>query len=122
MAEIVVSKDGDVRIIKVRGDLAQREIVGVLQQHYPTFVESLLFWDLTGATMTHVTIEQLREVASLVKTYREAPDGAKTAYVATDTRAFTLVCMYTAEAAMTRSRVDYSAFRSIEEAMRWLRE
>jgi hypothetical protein len=128
-AELVCSAVANIRLtavpnanlLTVEGDLTAEEIKAVVRKHYGSFSTPNIIWDLSSGTMSGLTREQFQEVAKLAREHLP-PGNRKVAFVGSTDTTFAILCMYTAIAVLNDVPAEYSAFHTLEAAIRWIAE
>lgn len=121
VAQIALTAVPNANLLTVVGELSAEEIKAVVRQHYRTFVTPNIIWDLSLGSMSSLTEQQFRDVAKLAKEHLP-PGRRKVAFVGSSQTTFAVLCMYTAIAVLNDVPAEYSAFHTLEEAVRWIAE
>jgi len=122
MARISAVCEPDLFTITVEGDLTYEEIVATIRFYYSPALPADMLWDLSRGSLNTITVEHFRAVAALAKTVVQHRDGGRTAYVGGHDVVFSLMCMYTALAALADVPIEYSVFKTVFEARQWFAE
>ena len=107
-------------VFRLRNTIRRGDILQAISGHFHQLKSPDVIWDLTGCSIAEMNRADFEAIAAASKEYEGVRRGAKTVFVGSDPATFAAVCMYTGIAALSEINVDYSAFRSLEEAERWL--
>jgi len=105
---------------RINGDANRSDIVAAVRAHFQNLTKPNVIWDLTDASIDTMGRADFEAIASATKANNQKRENAKTAFVGKNPEAFALVCMYTGLAVLADVSVEYSAFRTLEEAERWI--
>jgi hypothetical protein len=122
MAQIAkqIDRRRDLTIMAVTGRVTAGDIVAALDDYYGGEFTANLIWDYTSADLSAITSAQLHQISSVAKRYGHLRQNCKTAIVAPGDLAFGLGRMYETLNEINEIPVQYTIFKRLEEAMRWL--
>jgi len=122
MAKIDTRIDDTTLILTVVGDLTAEEVIYAIKNIYPASNSKYIIWDLTNASLSQMSRSDFEAIARTAK--ESVASGlrqpGKTTHVVTSTAEYGLFRMYTSIAEMTGVPVEYSVFRTFEEARQWI--
>ncbi|MDD2733765.1 MAG: hypothetical protein PHF56_07470 [Desulfuromonadaceae bacterium] len=120
---IEIKITGDLLIATVTGDLAAKDVIAVIEEYYSGGIVKDVVWDFSNGSMKALSKQGFKEIASAtVKALANgARQGGRTVFVANRDTEFGLMRMYIAIAEMTGVSVTYTVFRTLAEALRWLK-
>lgn len=121
MIKTFIDRDLHLATHACTGKLTFKAIVEEIRRYFdeePTF-HSL--WDLSDADLSEMDPDQLKGVADFTKGY--APDSVrgKTALVSSKDHSFGYSRMYSVFSEMAGVNVDIQVFRSLEDALEWIK-
>jgi predicted metal-dependent TIM-barrel fold hydrolase len=124
MATINITNEGNLLIATVTGVLTAEEVMAVIKEYYPNRIVKNVIWDLTHCSLISIPKTDLQIIAKVSKesVARGARAGGKTAFVVNSTVDYGLMRMYSSIAEATYVPVEYSMYRTIEEARIWLEQ
>lgn len=122
MEPIEVEDCGDFIYFTARGTLGASDILSIAAKYYPQLENRHKLWDLTQADMSALNPESFATVAQGVSKVQSKEAFPKTALVATDIGAYTLLCRYILIAVQNRVQAEYRVFRDVEQAEKWLKQ
>lgn len=117
-----MAEDKDLTIMEVVGKVTSREIIDALKDFYESGITPNLLWDLSKSDLSELTIDQLREIISAAKEFAHLRAGGKTALFTTLPMGFGIARTYEILADANQAPVLNRVFRSLDEAMTWLKE
>lgn len=96
------------------------DVRGVVDRYYAQLKPPHIIWDFSpGGSMLKLSKEEFKEVAAAAKKVLGTGER-RVAFVGPTEVTFAILCMYTAIAMIEEVPAEYSAFRTIEEALRWM--
>lgn len=122
MSNINYDLDRDRQLTKVNisGKVTVDQITSFLENYYTQDPTLLLLWDFSEADVSELSSEALRTILSVASKYIELRKKGKTALVLPSDYAFGMGRMYESFAEVYEHPAEHRAFRTAEEAMRWL--
>jgi hypothetical protein len=120
METVDVVTGGTWTTLRISGDARRPDIIAAIQTHLPKLTKPNVIWDLTDASMDTLGRADFEAIAIAAKASSQKRENAKTAFVGKSPEAFAMVCMYTGLAVLADVSVEYSAFRTLAEAERWI--
>jgi hypothetical protein len=123
MLTIEIKITGDLLIVTVTGDLTAKDVIAVIEEYYPDGIVKDVVWDFSNGSMKALSNQGFKEIASATAKALAsgARQGGRTVFVANRNSEFGLMRMYTAIAEMTGVSVKYTVFRTLAEALQWLK-
>lgn len=123
MVTIDIKVAGDLLIATVNGDLIANEVIEVIEEYYPKGIIKDVIWDLTNGTMKTITNQEFKNIAraTLESVSNGSRQGGRTVFVGNNDTEFGLMRMYTVIAEMTGVTITYTVFRTLAEALQWLK-
>ena len=115
-----VDTERELTVHTCRGIMAAEDLISAIQALYDSVPTHHHLWDLTEADLSHVTGQDVREIAEFPTKYVPARVGGKTAIVSPSDAAFGLGRMYEALAGSAGQKATIRVFRSLAEANAWL--
>ena len=123
VATINFETEGSTLILTVTGDLTAEEVIYAITNIYPVDNPKDIVWDLTNASLRLLSLSNFETIARVAKE-SAATNGlrrrGKTTHVVDSAAEYGLFRMYTVIAEMTGVPFEYSVYKTIEEARRWL--
>lgn len=112
----------DLTIVTVHGQISTAEILAYAEKlHESKELTRLLLWDAMEVEVSGISSAEFREMGVKMKAIvQKRPDG-KTAIVAGSDLNYGIGRMYSAYAELETNPVSYGIFRTIEEAIAWLK-
>ena len=93
-----------------------------IESFYASSPSASVMWDFTEADLSRLTADEVRMVASDVKSLAHSREGGKTAIVSPSELSYGMVRMYQTFAEIYEQTAIVEAFRSRLEADRWINE
>lgn len=123
MAKIDIKMDGTLLIVIITGDASALELISVIKEYYPKEDVSDVVWDFTCGSWQLISQNGFKDIARAAKEAVKigSRQGSKTAFIGTEGLEFGLHRMYQAIAEVTGVPVTYSTFKTMEEALHWLK-
>ena len=118
---IKITKDGGLTVHEVTGPVSEVEMYDALERFYNKEPTALLLWDMSQADVSHVTSEILHRFVKKSAELGVSRQGGRTAVIASDDLQFGLARMSEAFSKMESALYSFSAFRTKEEALQWLK-
>lgn len=124
MAQIIAKREGTLLIMEVHGDMVCSDAVSAVSEHYANDTVKDVIWDFMDGSNLQMTDRDFKALASAVKKivdqgYRK---GGRTVLVGNKTVEYGLVRMYAIMAETMGVKISYNAFKTLDEAKRWLAE
>ncbi|GFE61690.1 hypothetical protein [Geobacter sp. AOG2] len=119
MATISIEHLDDIIVFKVFGVLTLDDVADAIKNHYH-MVKCHIIWDFTDGSANALTPTQFRQILALANEYRPYNKSGKTAYVSTIDSNFGMTRMFSVMAEIAGLPYPYAAFRSFEDAVKWL--
>ena len=116
--EIYAEKE--ITVHTCRGNITAQDLISAIQALYDSVPTPHHLWDLTEADFSHVSGQDVREIAEFPTRYVPARVGGKTAIVSPSDAMFGLGRMYESLAGIAGQKVTIRVFRSLGEANAWL--
>jgi hypothetical protein len=110
----------DLTIFTAEGDLTFDEQMAALKGFYGGIPTANVIWDFRGLQGTRISSEELQEIISYIKRDENKRLGGKTALVSATDLDFGLSRMSEMYAEAEELPWKIKAFRSMDEALRWL--
>jgi hypothetical protein len=122
MATIGIKTDGSLLVVSVNGDLTAREVISVVEEYYPGGAVKDVIWDLSNGSLASISTQGFKEIATatLKAVANGARSGGKTVFVGNNSAEFGLMRMYAVIAEIAGVSIQYTVFRTMEEALQWL--
>ena len=122
MATIDITNEGSLLIATVTGVLTAEEVMAVIIEYYPNSIVKDVIWDLTHCSLISIPQTDFQIIARVSKesVARGVREGGKTAFVVNSTVDYGLMRMYSSIAEAADIPVEYSMYRTLEEARSWL--
>ena len=111
----------DLTVHVCRGKISLGEIIDEIKSFYDKEPTQNNLWDLTEADISELSSSEIKAIANFAKGYNPSRVGGKTAFVSPQDVAFGLSRMYGTFADLAEQEVDLMVFRSLEDAMKWIR-
>lgn len=111
---------GTTTVFEVDGELSAGDVKDVVKRYYAELRPPHIIWDFSpGGSMLKLTKEEFKEVAAAAKKVLGSGER-RVAFVGPTEVTFAILCMYTAIATIEEVPAEYSAFRTLDEALRWM--
>lgn len=120
MATIDLATGASWITFRVKGDLQRDDMLAAINNHYLHLTHLNVIWDFSDASVFGMNRADLEAVAAASRANSQGRNSSKTAFVGKTPETFAQACIYTSVALMADTSVDYFAFRSLEEAERWI--
>lgn len=117
---ITFAQNNQCGVYTVRGSVSKQELIAACKATCVSFEGPHLIWDFTDGNIGDLTRDDFVEIARAAKESIPAGAHRKTAYVGPNDVVFALLCMYSAIAVWEDIPGEFSAFRTMAEAERWL--
>jgi hypothetical protein len=109
-------------VITVIGELTAHDARDSIQNFYEGNVTLNVLWDLSQSDVSKLSADDIYSIAHTPRKYAEMRKGGKTAIVAPTDMAFGLSRMYEFMTDIQHYTFKTQAFRTMQEAYRWLLE
>jgi len=124
MAQIIARREGALLIIEVHGDIVRSEAISTVLEYYTNDTVKDIVWDFRDGSNLKMTDNDFKALALAVKRtvdqgYRK---GGRTVFVGNATVEYGLLRMYSVIAETMGINITYNAFKTLDEAKRWLAE
>jgi len=121
-AIIQVESESDLTVFTVVGEVTTSDARNAIQKFYEGNVTLNVLWDLTKSDVSKLSADDVHSIAHTPRKYAEMRKGGKTAIVAPTDIAFGLTRMYEFMTEIQNYSFNTQAFRTTQEAYRWLLE
>jgi len=121
-AIIQVESESDLTVFTVVGEVTASDARNAIQKFYEGNVTLNVLWDLTKSDVSKLSADDVHSIAHTPRKYAEMRKGGKTAIVAPTDIAFGLTRMYEFMTEIQNYSFNTQAFRTTQEAYRWLLE
>ncbi|MCK4762108.1 MAG: hypothetical protein KAW12_07905 [Candidatus Aminicenantes bacterium] len=115
-----IEKEKKLTVHTCTGKITAEELVNAIKGFYDGELTADNLWDLTGADVSSLKSDEIRQLAYFVKSYAPPKKTGKTAIVSSKDIAFGFSRMYQTFAGLSGQQVEVQVFRSLEEANEWL--
>ena len=124
MAQIerVINKEENLTVFNISGDFGFEEIIDLVDLTYSSEITLNILMDLSCANTASLTTEQIERIGNHSRKYSHLRIGGKTAYIVTKDIDFGLARMYQIHTEIKGHHETHGVFRTLEEAMDWLKE
>lgn len=119
MATIQFYPGSEYATFVVHGGLSFGEIIQTVGTYYNELRTPLVLWDLSDITYLDLDLVGCHRIADAAREKSWNRAGGKTAFVVTDAVPFATQCLYTAVAMLEDVPIEYSVFKTRQEAMAW---
>ena len=116
-------KEGNIRLHVVTGQVEAKDFLTELGNVYSSKdvpVHANVFWDLTEADVSKITRDEIRQLATFVKSAWKTQPGLKAAFVVDSELAFGMTRMYE-QLLNLFDQDNIKIFKSSDEAWDWMR-
>ncbi|MFZ4859883.1 MAG: hypothetical protein ACOYL3_26235 [Desulfuromonadaceae bacterium] len=121
MPEIFYENTGDVVVLKVVGSVTFDQISDALNQYFP-LVSKHLIWDYTEGDLDNVSPFDFKRVPEMSKQlFTNRQQSGRTAFICPTDYLFGMFRMYTAFADIEEMPYKYEVFKTMREAIVWVR-
>ena len=121
MITTTVDKSLKLTIHRCRGKVTVAEIQSIIEEFYKQGTTLNVFWDLSEADLSRVTIAEIEQLAKAVNAVAHSRTGGKTAIISPVDISFGLSRVYQAFSEMGKSETEIRVFRGEDEALEWLK-
>ena len=105
------------------GELSFEEVSEAIAGFYEGSPTLHVLWDLREARASHITSEQVNQIASSLSVLRNTREGGKTALVTPIDATYGMVRMFQLFLeSLGQSDIQMRAFRDMDEALQWMKE
>ncbi|TGU72121.1 hypothetical protein E4633_07315 [Geomonas terrae] len=110
----------DTQVFHVTGTIGYKEFLDIISNYGPKVTRHLI-WDFNNADISALSGDEMRALASILSTkvINRTP-YSKSAFVASRDLTFGMSHMYTAIVSLSGIPYLYSAFRTVEHAIKWI--
>ena len=115
-----VHRHRELTIMAVTGRVTVEEIVDAIEDYYSGEITANLIWDYTSADLSEITSAHLHYISSVAKRYGHLRKDCKTAIVAPGDLAYGLGRMYETLNEINEIPVQFTIFKTIDDALGWL--
>jgi hypothetical protein len=109
-------------VFTAEGNLTFDEQIIVLREFYAGKPTPNVIWDFRSAVGERISAQEIMKIIEFIKSHGKSRPGGKTALVAGDSLSFGLSRMGQAYADNENVPWEMKAFRSMDEAIRWIEE
>ncbi|MGD2030114.1 MAG: hypothetical protein PVG86_09280 [Desulfobacterales bacterium] len=117
-----VDYDKQLTIHTATGEPTFEEGMEVFKSFYEKHPTKNLLWDLRGASLHHLSSEDLESFVYYAKGHSEVRAGGKTAFVVSKDLEFGMLRVVDVFSEFAKIPFNIMTFRSMDEAMHWLEE
>ncbi|MEW6500016.1 MAG: hypothetical protein AB1456_00860 [Thermodesulfobacteriota bacterium] len=114
------AEEEETTVFLVEGVAIAEEIIAAIEEFYRQGCTAKLLWDLSGADLAGLTMEQLRQILSVAQGYGHLRPNGKTAIVVASNLGFGLGRMYEILCELDRHPIPLRVFKTMAEAREWL--
>lgn len=118
--ETIYDTSRDLTIIKATGKMTADEFSTWTSDYYSGKTTLLVLWDLTGANLSEINTNNIRDDATLTKSLADKRKGGKTAFVTGNTLEYGLCRMLEAHYDLQHVPFDVQVFSNMDDANEWL--
>lgn len=119
--KITRDEDRDLTIHDVAGPVSEEEMYDALENFYKREPTALLLWDMSQADVSQVTTETLQRFIRKSTQLGGSRQGGRTAVIASEDLQYGLARMSEVLTEIESAPYSFRAFRSRQEALRWLK-
>ena len=112
--------DTDLTLVKATGKMTAADFHSYMVQYYAGKITPLILWDLTKADLSGLTTDEIRKIAQSTREISDIRKGGKTALVFDKTLEYGMGRMFEAYSDIADMPFEFRAFRSIDDAKKWL--
>ena len=116
--ETLIDYQLDLTVHTVSGNLTSQELLDKLETYYQGRPTQLILWDFMNATWSGITADELQELMRKAKKYSRK--GGKTALVFSADIDFGIGRMVETYGELERYDYEFSSFRDMRDAEKWL--
>lgn len=120
VATIQVEESVDFVYFRCEGLLTEHDIISTVGEHYPTLRNRNKLVDVRQAQISHLDPENLANVARRVSKFQPEDGLPKTALVASDFVAYSILSRYIVLAFQHHVHAEYRVFADLDQAHAWL--
>ena len=110
----------DLTVIRAVGKMEADDFRQWTTDYYSGAVTLLHLWDVSGADLSDLTVEDIEEDIIVTRNVSEMRRGGKTAFVTSNDVDFGISRMGEMRYEMEIGSIAYQTFRTIDETKRWL--
>lgn len=118
--KVYADPDNDVTTIALSGVVTIDRIISALVAFYNDAPTRLLLWDLSQADLVNLNSDGLKKILSTAKAHAHLRKEGKSAVLTSGDYAFGMGRMYAIFAELYEHPVEHMAFKTHEDAMKWL--
>jgi hypothetical protein len=118
--DAITDKAQNLTIVTGTGPLTADELIDWVQQYYAGEVTRFILWDLTKATLSAISFEEVEAHAKSFNRLTGPRQGGRSAFVFDSDLEYGLGRMYQALSEIENVPIEFQTFRDIDEARQWL--